>query len=799
MQASAPLAAACNDRGPAPSCSSPPSPSAVLPAASAKAVADKELLLSCLQNVPASGNEAAPLLAGGPEQLNPAPSISAGLGDGSTQLGRGGAAHEAGSSLGRETPRSSARASFSPPGSVLPPELVEQRPTRGTSLGAQRFDDDAVLMGSPSIGQHPGSPHSWLEHSREAEVTPEESAGRIGRLDHAVDGPEREQAVNNLPSAAGGVEHEAVLSDEVSANRDLQGVPAHQRQRQQQQQQRSSALRQVAARRSLPPKQTLRQPLKQQVWSFGAIPQSTASGNQSARPARREAAGGRPAFYPRAGSPRRPAALPEAAQQQKTTATSQQKASGSIRAGAQVSRQPGGSTRLEQLAQPRHAVPAKRPLQMAHHPAATEQSLIYRLEQRLHGPGTTHGTAGALAPAYPTSGQQADDQPSRSPCIAAEHGSGSRSAAVAEQRWNETSSHAPAAAGWPQALGRPLSGIELQRATGAYSQERFDSHLQSLTAALAARRQRRGEADDQAAAGAPSARFTAFLLRSSLLPHFVYRHPSQMTSRAIRSARRAGVDADVVEQMRQLSSGAPAGPAAAADNAPTAEPPACRPPEEGGAQRSQAGTGPRLLACQLAPLPEPESRGDQLLCCLLRLQQRPKTAPASRPAASYAAGPVADDHRPATATASRVKSLMRVKCEQERTLWALQSQPQHFRASPLPLSTMQPRYERQQAAWEQRRAESLEARRRELLGGQQPFGMERREAERRQRRRMLHWEPTLEPGSVSAGFSPPGGHAPCNRPSTPYLRHAQPVPVSTTEASIAVCMRCLFCGGTWVR
>jgi hypothetical protein len=146
-----------------------------------------------------------------------------------------------------------------------------------------------------------------------------------------------------------------------------------------------------------------------------------------------------------------------------------------------------------------------------------------------------------------------------------------------------------------------------------------------------------------------------------------------------------------------------------------------------------------------------------------------------------------------------VKSLMRVKCEQERTLWALQSQPQHFRASPLPLSTMQPRYERQQAAWEQRRAESLEARRRELLGGQQPFGMERREAERRQRRRMLHWEPTLEPGSVSAGFSPPGGHAPCNRPSTPYLRHAQPVPVSTTEASIAVCMRCLFCGGTWVR
>lgn len=103
-------------------------------------------------------------------------------------------------------------------------------------------------------------------------------------------------------------------------------------------------------------------------------------------------------------------------------------------------------------------------------------------------------------------------------------------------------------------------------------------------------------------------------------------------------------------------------------------------------------------------------------------------------------------------------------------LAALAAQPRPFRASPLPLSTMEPRYRQQEEQREARRQAAHDERRRQLLEQQRPFGFEERAAERQQRLQLLQGSGPESPLAAAAA-----GH-----PATPTFR-AQPVPVSTTE------------------
>jgi hypothetical protein len=130
---------------------------------------------------------------------------------------------------------------------------------------------------------------------------------------------------------------------------------------------------------------------------------------------------------------------------------------------------------------------------------------------------------------------------------------------------------------------------------------------------------------------------------------------------------------------------------------------------------------------------------------------------------------------------------LQVKGEQDWALQQLRDRAHPFRASPLPLSTMAPRYQRQQEQQLRRRQAAHDQRRQELLELQQPFGFEEREAERLQRRQLVHGAGTAGAGAAGVG-----------RPHTPSF-HAQLVPPSTTEVRQLGCRRrCLSVqlGGT---
>ncbi|PSC67535.1 hypothetical protein C2E20_8801 isoform X2 [Micractinium conductrix] len=180
------------------------------------------------------------------------------------------------------------------------------------------------------------------------------------------------------------------------------------------------------------------------------------------------------------------------------------------------------------------------------------------------------------------------------------------------------------------------------------------------------------------------------------------------------------------------------------------------------------------------PLSEPERSSaaaqDNRGSCERLRQQRQQQRPETAPHASLAADPVSPLHRlqrPTTGSPGGVKSLMQVKREQDRALQELQQQARPFKASPLPLSTMEPRYQRQDEEREALRAAALEARRQQLLAEQRPFGFDAREAELLERRRLVHGDD--------------GAAAAAARPATPTVPfHAQPVPVSTAEARYAL-------------
>lgn len=260
------------------------------------------------------------------------------------------------------------------------------------------------------------------------------------------------------------------------------------------------------ALRSRLPKPPPKAAIPQQLWHFGAIPQGTASiPSKVPAPERRPAApagsAGRPAFYTRAAAPppHPAAAVPAAA------GAAGRQLQGRAAGSARESRR----ERLERLAQPKRSVQPVRRLPSAAPAAAT----------RAGRPGSKPGTAagsrhtsaaaedGGIAAWRPA---QAGGRLADGVAEAAGHGSHSVAEApgggcsLLRQGPSSRSAGQPsssAACRWPADLGRPLEGAELDRATGAYSEERFQAHLARLQQALAPHRQRRQQEAEAAAAG----------------------------------------------------------------------------------------------------------------------------------------------------------------------------------------------------------------------------------------------------------------------------------------------------------
>ena len=204
----------------------------------------------------------------------------------------------------------------------------------------------------------------------------------------------------------------------------------------------------------------------------------------------------RPAFYTRAGpaAPGSPGAAVAAALPLQAAPAAAKAAGGSGAVSAARRRQ----QRLEQLSRPRHltprhhhhqrgAGPAFCPADALPAPAAPEQGISARHAE----PGSTKtarssrratGTADSRGIAtWRPAQQQATSGPS-SRLTAAAAGAGSTKQ-------------------WPQRLASELSAAELQRATGAYSEERFQQRMGQLSATLAARQAHRRQVSDATAAG----------------------------------------------------------------------------------------------------------------------------------------------------------------------------------------------------------------------------------------------------------------------------------------------------------
>lgn len=165
-----------------------------------------------------------------------------------------------------------------------------------------------------------------------------------------------------------------------------------------------------------------------------------------------------------------------------------------------------------------------------------------------------------------------------------------------------------------------------------------------------------------------------------------------------------------------------------------------------------------------------------LLHCQAQLQQG-CLAPVPGRSPGQCGSPGVAAARPATGSPSRAKPLVQVKAEQDRALQHLRDAPRPFRASPLPLSTMEPRFEQQQKQADAARQASHAQRRQQLMEQQRSFGFEARAADRAQRRQLLQGAP------LGAGAGPQQAATDAARPTTPAF-HAQPVPVATTEVRL---------------
>lgn len=191
-------------------------------------------------------------------------------------------------------------------------------------------------------------------------------------------------------------------------------------------------------------------------------------------------------------------------------------------------------------------------------------------------------------------------------------------------------------------------------------------------------------------------------------------------------------------------------------------------------------------SCTLARSPT-----GKLVHCQEVLLQRPVTAPQRNSQPPPLSPRLL---RPATGSPDRVKPLMQVKREQDRAIQQLGATQlgaaqQAFRASPLPLSTMEPRYHRELEQQEQRRQAVHEQRRQQLLEQQRPFGFDEREAERRERRLLLQASRQGMAAGAQVTVHVSAREA-AGRPVTPSTFHAQPVPLSTSEVRGASAVWC---------
>lgn len=564
-----------------------------------------------------------------------------------------------------------------------------------------------------------------------------------------------------------------------------------------------------------------REPLKQQVWSFAALAQGRAGADcpsQRSMPSPSPAQGmaaSKPSFYNRAG-PGRPARAvlrPPSAKGAPSRTPVPAQPSAAPQA-VPLTTAAGQRQRAEQLAQPRRCGSSQRH-QEFHRGVGTglgppERCPVPVLQPQPQLRATVqsgnccavHASGGAPQPTTASLAEAASSTAQHfSPHLCRPSSVPDAQAAAQQQHGRHL--ERPAVAAWPEHLGRELSVSELQRATGAYSAERFEQHLQKLSAALAARQQRRGEAADVTATGAQAAMCTV----ASKRLHCV-QCVHQFAAPASHSCCfiTAGVEVLVIQVQRLgLSSGPAVKDSSCGSLIPGAEPPHCL----ASAAPAVEACSPAAQACNAAGArgTAATDEADQglgsltarLLSCQRRLQQqRPLTAPAapaardSRCSAGSASAVQQDpeiqrereqdrqcQQRPATGSPCKLKGIMQVKGEQDRALQQLRQLPQPFRASPLPLSTMQPRYQRAVEAQEQHRQQANARRQQELQEQLRPFvGLEEREEERQQRRRLMSWSNLADAAAAAAQGCSGGGAV---RPGTPVPFRAQPVPVSTTE------------------
>ena len=434
-----------------------------------------------------------------------------------------------------------------------------------------------------------------------------------------------------------------------------------------------------------------REAVKQRVWSFQAIPPGTASiPSKGAGAGAAAAAAGvagsaavpcsgsgsdRPAFYTRAGppAPGSPGAAAAAALplQAAPAAVKAAGASGALSA-AQRRQQ-----RLEQLSRPRHVTPRHHQKQQQGAGAASAAAAPPAPAAPEQGKGRRHAEFGSAHPSVPATAAAAASsgiaawRPAQPP-LQQQVGSGTGSEAVAG---------AGSTGRWPQRLGEELSAGELQRATGAYSEERFQQRMGQLSATLAARQAQRCQVADATAAGEGGA------------CRGVQKGNGEDTScpnELQRSFLHAGVD-DFVARVQQLGNGT--GGCRNSAGGPAVEP--CPAGDQAGSSWAQqeapgAGSVCSAVACSqqpaaatvnhaaaagqpLASEPEPnsellpESPTSRLLLCQQQLQRRPRTAPGlGTPAATAAGASCEQQHqqqgqRPASSSPGKVKSLMQVR------------------------------------------------------------------------------------------------------------------------------------------
>lgn len=323
--------------------------------------------------------------------------------------------------------------------------------------------DDTVLTGSPQASSasasRAASPPAGLSIAAQEQVCP--AAGQLPAA-HTLAAPPAGQLAASC------------------------GVPASQP---------AASRPSTALRSSRLPKPPPKAAIPQQQWSFGAIPQGTASIPSKApapqrRPAVAAGSGARPAFYTRAASP-----------PPRGSAAVGQHPQGRAAGSAKQSRR----ERLEQLAQPkRSAAPVRR------QPAAAAN----RTGRFSSKPGDVVSSKSALA-ATERGGIAAwrptqSDEPAAGCAVPSTNGAAPVMPDLSAAAGRPQQGALSAAAGqfssssgrrWPAALGQPLEGAELQRATGAYSEERFQAHLARLQQALAPHRQRRQQEEEDASAG----------------------------------------------------------------------------------------------------------------------------------------------------------------------------------------------------------------------------------------------------------------------------------------------------------